>query len=160
MFSKKNKRVPGKAEALEKLQRYCVYQDRCHKEVRTKLLDLGLRGMDVEEVIIALIEDKFLDEERFARSYARGKFRMKKWGKMRIRKELKFKQVSEYCIKKGMTEIDDEEYYETIVGLLEKKNATLKEPNSYKRKNKLATFVIGKGFESFLVWEAVNELKL
>ncbi len=148
----------SEADALLKLQHYCAYQDRCHQEVRTKLLDLGVYGDALERVIADLIQDNFLNEERFAKSYAGGKFRIKKWGRIRIKRELKFKNISAYCIKKGMEEIEDIPYYETLEKLLEKKNKTLREPNIYKRRAKLADFAMRKGYESYLVWEAVKEL--
>lgn len=145
-------------EALKKLQRYCAYQDRCHQEVRSKLLDLGIRGYDVENIMAELIADNFLNEERFARSYTRGKFRVKKWGRIRIKQELKKRHISAYCLKKGLSEIDEEDYQNTIYQLIEKKNKLLKEENSYHRKQKLAAYIIRKGYESHLVWAAINEV--
>ena len=156
-MDKKKPKYITPEEALLKLQRYCVYQDRCHKEVRTKLISLGIYGDDLEEVIVELISDNFLNEERFARSYARGKFRMKRWGKIRIRRELKFRGISAYCLKKAMEEIDDTEYTNTIFTLFEKKDRTLREKDFYKRQTKIGQYVIGRGFESFLVWELVRE---
>lgn len=145
-------------EALKKLQRYCAYQDRCHQEVRSKLLDLGIRGYDVENIMAELIADNFLNEERFARSYVRGKFRVKKWGRIRIKQELKKRHISAYCQKKGLTEIDEEDYQNTIYQLIEKKDNLLKEENIYQRKQKLAAYIIRKGYESNLVWAAINEV--
>lgn len=156
-MEKKKPKYISPDEALLKLQRYCVYQDRCHKEVRTKLISLGIYGDDLEEVIVELISDNFLNEERFARSYARGKFRMKRWGKVRIRRELKFRGISVYCLKKAMEEIDETEYTNTIFTLFEKKDRTLRENDFYKRQTKIGKYVIGRGFESFLVWDLVRE---
>jgi regulatory protein len=107
----KKKKYISKDDALLKLQAYCAYQDRCHSEVRSKLLDLGIYGDDLEDIIVALIEDNFLNEERYARSYARGKFRIKQWGRLRIRRELKFRKISDYCIRKAMEEIDENDYH-------------------------------------------------
>lgn len=149
-----------KQEALTKLQRYCVYQDRCHQEVRSKLLDLGMRGFDLEDIIASLIEENFLNEERFARSFVRGKFRMKQWGRHKIRQELKKKDIPAYCMKMGFTEIDEEEYSQTLFDILTKKNRTTKAAKIYERKQKLAQYAIRRGFESHLVWKAVNELEL
>jgi len=146
-----------KDRALRKLQKYCAYQDRCHQEVRSKLLDLKIYGEDLENIIVELIEDKFLDEERFARSYARGKFRMKNWGRVRIRQELKKRKISAYCIKKAMQEIEEEDYIKTMQKLLEKKHKEYKEKNLFKRKGKLAKYLIGKGYESSLVWLEINK---
>lgn len=155
----KNKpKFVSKEEALIKLQKYCAYQDRCHQEVRKKLLDLGLYGDELEQIIVDLIEERFLDEERFARSYARGKFRVKSWGRIRIRQELKQRNISSYCLKKALEEIEDNAYQDKIVHLIEKKNKIEKEKNLYKRKGKLAQYVIQKGFESHLVWKMINEL--
>ncbi|MEM6699157.1 MAG: regulatory protein RecX [Bacteroidota bacterium] len=156
-MEKKHKKYLSKAEALKKLQAYCAYQDRCHKEVRTKLLALGVYGDDLEEVIVELITDKFLDEERFARSFARGKFRYKKWGRLKIKQELKRKDISAYCLKKAMEEIEEEDYLKSLDGLIQKKNRQIADTNDYQRKQKIAQFVFRKGYESNLIWERINE---
>ncbi|HHH50327.1 MAG TPA: RecX family transcriptional regulator [Saprospiraceae bacterium] len=156
-MDKKKPKYISPEEALLKLQRYCVYQDRCHKEVRTKLIDLGIYGDTLEEIIVELIKDNFLNEERFARSYARGKFKIKKWGKIRIRRELKLRGISAYCLKKAMEEIEEKEYVNTILALIEKKDKTLREKDLYKRQTKIGQYVIGRGFESFLVWDLLKE---
>ncbi len=153
------KKYVSKADALLKLQRYCAYQDRCHQEVRGKLLDLGIYGDDLEEIIVDLIQENFLNEERYARSFARGKFRIKKWGRNRIRQELKMRNISSYCLRKAMTEIEDGEYWDTLMAVLQKKDSQLKEDDSYKRKNKLALYGISRGFESKIVWEAIHEME-
>jgi len=133
---------------LSAIQHYCAYQERCHSEVRYKLLELGFRGDRLEEAIAALIADDFLNEERFARSYTRGKFRMKQWGRKKIVHELKAKQVSEYCIRKGLLEIDEDAYEETLKGLFEKKLAELRsERNVWIRKQKVQRYLVQKGFE-------------
>ena len=154
------KKYTSKADALTKLQTYCAYQERSHQEVRSKLLELGIYGDDLEEIISDLIQENFLNEERFARSFARGKFRMKKWGRNRILQELKLRKISAYCLRKAMTEIDEDEYAKTLREVLEQKDGLLKEKDVYKRKNKLAQYAISRGFESNLVWEAVNEMGL
>ena len=107
-------------KALLKLQHYCAYQDRCHQEVRTKLLDIKVYGDELENIMTDLIRDDFLNEERYAKSYCRGKFRMKKWGKNKILQGLKLKRISAYCIKKGMTEIEDDEYIGTLLSILDR----------------------------------------
>lgn len=157
METKKKKYISYDA-ALDRMQKYCAYQDRCHKEVRSKLFEIGMYGDDLENIIVELIEEKFLDEQRFAMAYARGKFRYKKWGRIRIKRELKMRQISAYCLKKAMEEITDEDYMETLETLLEKKNRVLRENNIWKRRKKLADYVISKGYESYLVWEAVKRL--
>ncbi len=111
----KPKKYISQAEALQKLQRYCAYQDRCHSEVRSKLLDLGIYGDELEEIIAELITDNFLNEERFARSYARGKFNIKKWGRHRIKQELKRRQITDYCLRKAMEEIEETDYLNTCL---------------------------------------------
>ena len=156
MDKQKRKGYITREEALKKLQRYCAYQDRCHKEVRSKLLDLGVYGHDLEEVIVALIEDNFLNEERFAKSFVRGKFRMKQWGRSRIVQELKLRKVSAYCIRKGLEEIEEDVYVETLDKILTKKADQLKEEDPFKKRAKLASYAIRRGFESKLVWERIK----
>lgn len=155
---KSKKKYLTKEEGLSKLQRYCAYQDRCHQEVRTKLLDIGIYGDDLEEIISELIQDNFLNEERFARSYARGKFRMRKWGRIRIRQELKMRKISDYCMRKAMEELEEFDYEGTIDQLIVKKWREVKEKNEFKKRGKVATYLVGKGFESGLVWERIKKL--
>ncbi|MCB0636012.1 MAG: RecX family transcriptional regulator [Lewinella sp.] len=148
-----------KEQALQKLQRYCAYQDRCHQEVRFKLLDLGVYGDTLEEIMAELVEERFLDEERFARSFARGKFRMKQWGRVRIRRELKQRDISDYCIRQAMTEIDDAAYDNTLRELL--RNRWLhyaQENDDFKRRQKTAAVALRRGFEPELVWAGIRQL--
>lgn len=146
-------------EARSKLQAYCAYQERCHKEVRSKLFDLGIYGDDVDSIIADLIEDNFLNELRYAIAFAGGKFRIKKWGRYRITRELKMNQVSAYSIKKALqSELPEADYLETLEQVVEKRNRLLREPNKFKRKLKIAKYVIDKGFESPLVWDTINRL--
>lgn len=156
-MQKKSKHI-SKEDALIKMQRYCAYQDRCHQEVRSKLLKLEIYGQDLEEIIVELITDDFLNEERYARSYVRGKFRIKHWGRNRLLQELKRRKVSEYCIRKAMEEIDEEEYMAVLSDTLLKKSKALKEKDPFKQKAKLARFAIGRGFEPNLVWEKIKSL--
>ena len=153
-----NKKRIDKITALKKLQRYCAYQDRCHKEVRNKLLNLGVYGMDLERVITELIADNFLNEERFACSYARGKFRMKAWGRVRIKQELKQRSISEYCIRKAMKEIEEDDYMQALKDLLLKKEKLSKETDPFKLNGALANFAIRRGFETNLVWSVIKEM--
>jgi len=136
---------------LEKLRHYCAYQDRCHQEVRSKLLSLKVYGDDLEDIMSALITEDFLNEERFARSYARGKFRMKRWGRYKITQELKKRKVSDYCIRKGMTEIDEEEYHQTIVDLIEKFQKANPQIDKRQLNQKTLEHLQRKGFEINLV---------
>lgn len=157
-MDKKPKISLTKTQALIRLQKYCVYQDRCHSEVRSKLMEVGVYGDDLENVMAELISENFLNEERFARSYARGKFRIKKWGRIRIQQELRRRKISAYCIKKAMVELEDYDYDQQLVDLLEKKNRTLREPDLWKRRGKLANHAVRKGFETGLVWETIKRL--
>ncbi len=148
----------SKEEALLKLQKYCAYQDRCHSEVRTKLISLKIYGDDLEDIITDLIREDFLNEERFARSYVRGKFRIKRWGRNKIKQELKLRKVSDYCIRKGLNEIEEEEYQRTLYDLIEKKDRTLKSINQYDRYKKLYEHAYRKGYEADLINKAVKEI--
>lgn len=150
------KKYTSKADALVKLQRYCAYQDRCHQEVRSKLIELGCYGHDLEEVMASLIEEKFLDEERFARSFARGKFRMKQWGRTRIVQELKLRKISDYCIRKAMEEISEQDYQKTLKEVLEKRATQIAEGDEFARKGKLAQYAMSRGFEGELVWQLLS----
>lgn len=143
-------------QALQRIQRYCVYQDRCHQEVRSKLIEFGVYGDALETIMAELIEEGFLNEERYARSFARGKFRVKHWGRIRIVQELKARHISAYSIKQGLKEIDETEYRSTLQAVMEKKWEALANEEPYARKSKTAQYVISRGFESELVWEFIN----
>lgn len=146
--------------AREKIQAYCAYQERCHMEVTMKLKSWGLIQEAIDLLIIELIQFNFLNEERYARSYARGKFRIKKWGKIKIRLALKKREVYFKCIDLAMLEIDDKTYLNTLKEMLQKKNDVLKETNSYKRKMKLIRYLVTRGYEYDLIHDALVELKL
>jgi len=145
-------------EALQKLMHYCAYRDRSQKEVEDKLREMHMIDAAREKIIIELMQEGFLNEERFARSFARGKFRIKKWGKIKITRELKIRSISTPVIKLGLSEIDDTEYHATLHELAEKKLRQLNEPNEYKKKGKLAEYLIRKGYESPLVYDLIEEL--
>lgn len=146
-------------QSVPKIKQYCAYQERCHAEVRDKLYSFGLNKIEVEEIISSLITENYLNEERFAIHYAGGKFRMKQWGRIKIKQALKFKQVSDYCIKKALKEIDSQEYQKTFEKLAEQKLKTLKgEKNIFIKKRKLQDFLLQKGFETQIVAEAVNKI--
>lgn len=148
-------------DALAALQHFCAYQDRCHSQVRQKLREIKFFGDLAEEVICALIQEKYLDEERFARSFARGKFKMKRWGRMKITRELKQKDVSPYCIRKGLSEIQEEEYLQALEDELLRRNKLEKKGlHPYLRRRKLADYMFQRGYESNLTWEAINQLEL
>jgi regulatory protein len=145
-------------EAKRALERYCVYQDRCHKEIISKLYDYRMIPETHDIIIVHLIEHDFLNEERFSKSFARGKFRIKKWGKVRIVRELKFRNISAYNIKTALKEISEGDYYKTFNTLAQKKFDSITESNPYKKKKKLADYLLYRGWESNLVYEKVNEL--
>lgn len=145
------------AEAKAKVMAYCAYQERSQQQLRDKLYEYGLTPDEVENLIAELIGDNFINEERFAKAYAGGKFRIKKWGRNKIRQGLKLHKISDYCLRKGMTEIDPDEYYDTLKELIRKKAAGLREKDPFTLKTKLARYAIGKGYEQDLVWDAINE---
>ncbi len=144
-------------QAHQKIKHFCAYQERCHSEVKEKLYDYGLRKSEVEQILSQLIEEDYLNEERFAEQFAGGRFRMKKWGRVKIRYELKQRQVSEYCIRKGMKVIDEEDYYRTLQQLFEQKSRELKgEKNQFIRKRKLQDYLLQKGYETEHIRELLN----
>lgn len=146
-----------KEQALQKLKHYCAYQERCHSEVKDKLYQLGIWKKDHDEIIAALIEENYLNEERFAVAFAGGKFRIKQWGRVRIKYELKQKQVSEYSIKKAMKQIDEEEYLSLLNKLAKEKYAALKNEQYLIRKKKTMDYLVAKGFEADLVRKVVEK---
>ena len=137
---------------------YCAYRDRSQKEVEDKLLEMRMIPEAREQIIIKLMQEDFLNEERFARSFVRGKFRIKKWGRHKIKQELKLREISSPIIKFAMTEIDDLEYRSTLYALAEKKLNLLNDSNPLKRKKKLIDHLLQKGYEAGLVFEVVEEL--
>ncbi|MCB0494829.1 MAG: RecX family transcriptional regulator [Cyclobacteriaceae bacterium] len=148
------------AQAKQKIASYCAYQERCQQEVRDKLYSYGLFSNEVEELIAWLITENFLNEERFAITFAGGKFRVKRWGKLKISQALQLKDISAYCIRKGLSEIDNNEYQKAISDLAIKKMNELqpKYSNSYQLKDKTSRFLINRGFEPDLVWEVLKSM--
>lgn len=144
--------------ALPKIMAFCAYRERTFQEVRDKLYEYGLNQREVEEMLVHLSKEKFIDEERYAKAYSGGKFRIKKWGKNKILQNLKFDGLSDYNIRKAMTEINETDYKETLEILLRKKLPTIKENNPYIKKQKLARFAIGKGYEPDLVWSMIEKI--
>ncbi|WKB82503.1 regulatory protein RecX [Cellulophaga omnivescoria] len=145
-------------EATHKLEQYCAYQERCHKEVTKKLKDMGMITDARDLIITHLIKENYLNEERFAQSFARGKFNIKKWGKNRIINELKFRDISIYNIKTALKEIDEDQYIQTLNELASKRANEVKETNIYKKRKKIADYLLYRGWESHLVYEKVQEL--
>ena len=152
------KKFLTKEQALQKLRQYCAYQERSHYEVQQKLYELGIRKADHDEIIATLIEEDYLNEERFAIQYVGGKFRMKDWGRKKIYYALKEKKVSEYSITKALMQIDEEAYQETLKELAEKKYESLKEEQHLVRKRKTIDYLLQKGYESDLVTGTVNAI--
>ncbi|REG89133.1 regulatory protein RecX [Winogradskyella sediminis] len=144
-------------EAQKKLEHYCAYQERCHKEVRQKLRDMRMIPEAIDVIMVQLISDNFLNEERFAKAFVSGKFRIKKWGKNRLVRELKFREISKYSIDTALKEIDLDDYYSTLDDLIQKRMAQVKEPNVYKKKKKVADYLLYRGWESALVYERLND---
>jgi regulatory protein len=143
-------------QALIKAESTCAYQERCQQEMRDKLYEWGLHSADVENIIAKLITDNFLNEERFANAYAGGKFRIKKWGRVKIKLELKKRKISDYCIKKAMQEIDDSDYIKTLKDLIAKKSKEIKGGKDYQRKYKIAKYIASRGFEQDLIWDVLK----
>jgi regulatory protein len=156
--SPKRKKKLTPTEALAKIYPYCAYQERSHSEVKDKLFGFGLPSDEVDQILSRLITEGFVNEERFAKAFAGGKFRMQKWGRIKIENELNALGLSRNCIKRGMTEISDDDYKKTLHQLLEKKNKLVTESDPFKKRNKLAQFAIGRGFEPELVWRIVREI--
>jgi len=148
-------------QAFQKARHYCGYQERSHAEVKEKLYSFGLWKTDVEILLSRLIEGNYLNEERFAQQFAGGKFRMKQWGRVKIKHELKQKQVSEYCIKKAMKEIDEGEYMKTLRKLAAQKWKSVKTPgvNRFTKLGKTTAYLLQKGYESELVKSVLSELE-
>ncbi|MGH2553197.1 MAG: regulatory protein RecX [Chitinophagaceae bacterium] len=145
------KKYLTKEQALKKLKYYCAYQERCHSDVKDKLYKLGVWKKDHDEIIATLIEENYLNEEKFAIAFAGGKFRINYWGRMKIKYALKLKQVSDYSIKKALKQIDEETYKQVINKLAIEKYASLKSEQYLVRKKKTMDYLIGRGYEPELV---------
>lgn len=145
--------------ALIKMQSWCAYQERCQQDARDKLYELGMWEEAVENIISQLIQDNFLNEERFAMQFARGKFNIKKWGRIKIKQELKQKRISDYCLKKALQQIDETEYMTTLKKIMESKRKLIKEKSPIKLNYKLMNYALSKGYEKDLVFDVLNEIK-
>ncbi len=145
-------------EALQRLRKYCAYQERCHQEVKNKLYEWGFDSEDSGRVIVQLMEERMINEERYAKAIIGGKFRQKGWGKIKIVQALKAKGIVSNLINYSMKEIDEAEYEKKLKGILLKKLDLLKSETLLVKKQKLARFAISKGYESEMVWAAINEL--
>ena len=145
-------------EAMKKAAYFCSYQERCHKEVLNKLKNLGMYQQAIDHIMVYLIENNYLNEERFARSFARGKHRMSHWGKNRIVQELKLRDISDYAIKKALEEVEEENYEEHFHQVAEKKWRTLNDSILNNKKRKFMDYLIRKGYEYDLIIKKLNEL--
>ncbi len=145
-------------EAVLNIQKYCALQERCHQEVRFKLIEHGIYGDLLEELIADLISNDFLNEERFAKTYARGKFRMKNWGRNKIMHELKLRKVSNYCINEALKEIDENDYIQILEKIIEKKITSATFKNQFDRLKKLTDFALSKGYEYEIIQDVIKKI--
>jgi len=145
-------------EATRKLEYFCSYQDRCHQEVRQKLEQMGMIPEAVDHIMVHLITHDFLNEERFSKSFARGKFNIKNWGRVRIASELKQRNIAPINIKTALKELDDADYSQSLEALAVKRLGQLQEKDKEKKKKKLADYLLYRGWESYLVYELVFRL--
>lgn len=158
MFEKKaTVKITEPHLALIKMQSWCAYQERCQQDARDKLYELGMWEEAVENIISQLIQDNFLNEERFAMQFARGKFAIKKWGRIKIKQELKQKRISDYCLKKALQQIDETEYLATLKKIMDSKRKLIKEKNPVKLNYKLMNYALSKGYEKDLVFDVLND---
>ncbi len=153
-----NKKVYNISEAQAKMENYCAYQERCHQEVELKLREMQLIPEAVEKIMLHLFQHDYINETRFAKAYARGKFSIKKWGRNRIVNELKKRKISTYNINTALLEIPDKDYHKSFDELAEKRLHQIKETNKYKKRKKLADYLLYRGWESELVYEKTVSL--
>lgn len=145
-------------EAQKKLEHFCAYQERCHKEVVEKLKNMRMIPDAIDVIVVHLIQNNFLNEARFAKAYVRGKFRIKKWGRKRLEIELKKREISSFNIQEAFKEISEAQYLETFHELAEKKVATITETNIYKKRKKLVDYLLYRGWESHLAFQKAHDL--
>lgn len=153
-----SKKIYTIEEATRKLEAYCAYQDCCHKEVISKLQSMQMIPLAIDTIVTYLIQNNFLNEERYAKSFARGKFNIKRWGRRRIVQELKQRDISKFNIETALKEIPEDEYLLTLHELAEKKLQLISDHNILKKKKKLADYLLYRGWETHLVYEKINEL--
>ena len=158
MDSPKPVKITDEKIALAKAEHFCAYQERAQQEVRDKLYEWGLWPEAVENIIVKLISENFLNEERFAKAYVSGKFKQKKWGRIKIKQGLKLKKVPDALLKKSLQKIDAEDYIKTLVSILNKKSALLTEKDPYKRRYKLQQYAMSRGFESDLINDVLKDI--
>lgn len=145
-------------EILKKMAQYCAYQDRCHQEVEKKLNDFVLIPEAKDEILLYLMQNDFLNEERFVKSFVRGKFYHKKWGKIKIELELKKRGIQARLIKIGFSEIDTDDYHKTLADLIHKKSAKTKQSDPYKKRNSIVRYLLQKGYEYEMIEECLDRI--
>lgn len=146
-------------EAMNKIEHYCAYQERCHEEVVQKLRSMKMDSDEIDTILVHLIKDNFLNESRFACSFARGKHHIKFWGKTRIVNELKFRKITQYNINLALKEITADEYLSTFHTVAERNWESISEKNVLKKRKKFCDYLLRKGFESNLVYDKAKELE-
>ena len=152
--------APDTTLVMQKIKSYCAYQERSIGEVEEKLRQWSVQVSSVPQIIDLLLKEDYLNEERFVKSFARGKFRIKKWGRYRIESELRMRDIPELLVQEGMSEIDDATYYETLKNLLLMKKKELTKNKSDANRQKIINFAFGKGFEMNLILQAMIDLKI
>jgi len=153
------KPISSLKEAQKKIEHFCAYQERCHEEVIAKLRSMRMEQDEIDQIMVHLINDNYINEERFACSFARGKHRIKHWGKIRIVNELKFKKISQTLINIALKEITSEEYNTTFHTLADRHWDSIQETNILKKRKKFCDYLLRRGFESNLIFEKVKELE-
>ncbi len=154
----KSERKYSLLEAKHKLEAYCAYQERSSFEVQRKMITWGLDLEDQERLLADLISNNFLSEERFAEAFASGKYRIKKWGRIKIQLELKARKISKYSIDKALKSIDEEEYWKNLVSLAERKWDSSSESDAFKKRAKVYRYLSSKGYETDLIKDAVDQV--
>jgi len=149
------KPIPGK-EAKLKAARFCAYQERTHQEVRHRLEKLITDADEIEEIISELITENFINEERFAKAFVSGKYRIKKWGRLKIMNALRRKGLTPGCIELGLNEIEEKDYQEQIKMMIDSMDEKIDEQDIFRRKHKISKYLIRKGYEAELVWKYLD----
>ncbi|MDO9594561.1 MAG: regulatory protein RecX [Lutibacter sp.] len=152
----KNEKTYTVDEATKLMENFCAYQERCHKEIEQKLYDLHMIPEAKEKIILHLLQHNFLNEERFSKAFARGKFSIKNWGRIKIVNELKFRNISPYNINTALKEIEETDYLNKLEKIAKKKWVLIKEPNAFKKRSKLVSYLSSKGYESECIYEVMN----
>ena len=145
-------------QVLDKIAKYCAYQERCVKDVRDKLKTFDLPQEEKDKILDYLLDNRFVNDERFAMSFVRGKINQSGWGLNKIRFHLMQKGIAKEIIDEALQQTDEEVYRQRLIDILETKSKTVKAETEFEKKRKLVAYAIQKGFEGALVWEVVKEL--